>query len=608
MTDRELEQRIRTAVEHAAPDRFDSVLSSCGQQRKLTSVPVCQEHAGDQKEGAVIKMSENKKKNPKPKSARRGFAAIAAMAAVFVLCFGGYNLFRWNMTPQADSVVMLDVNPSLSLNVDAREKVLSAEALNEDAQDVLGNMELEDTTLEVAMYAIIGSMLQKGYLGDTQNAILVSVENEDTDRGEALQQKVTQVVTSAAENCSLDAAVLSQIVSADDAALVELSKEYNISLGKAALIQEVIAQVPTLTFEDLASMTINEIALIAASKNISSETVTQSGAASDKAYIGQEAALQQACDHAGVSVEDVLNMEVKFDSEHGVMVYEVEFETDTKKYEYEIDAATGEVLDYEAKGQKNSVNASGYIGADAAKKAALDHAGVASGDVLKIEAELDSDDHTMIYGVEFETSTKKYEYEIDAITGEVLTYEAKNRKNSSSTEEKTGSSSGTSTNSSYIGEAAAKEAALDYAGVTEGDTTYVECYLEYDDGEPVCYCVEFKVGKSKYKYEIDLYSGAVMESDVKDKEDKKEKEEKGSSGTASDSSDSDDTSDIGEDEALTAALDHAGVSESSIDGKHVQRHREGDKTVYEVTFGAGHNHYYYKIDAASGDVLKSSDH
>ena len=93
---------------------------------------------------------------------------------------------------------MLDVNPSLSLSVDAEEKVLSAEALNEDAEKVLGSMELKDTSLEVAVNAIIGSMLQKGYLGDLQNAILVSVENDDATRGEALQKKVAEAIANAA--------------------------------------------------------------------------------------------------------------------------------------------------------------------------------------------------------------------------------------------------------------------------------------------------------------------------------------------------------------------------------------------------------------------------
>ena len=596
MTDHELEQRIRAAVEHATPDRLDEILSSCGQQNIVTNTPVCRASTDGQTEGAIIYMSERKNQNSRFGGVKKSLTAIAAAAAMFVLCFGGYSLSQKNAAPVVDSVVMLDVNPSLSLSVDAEEKVLSAEALNEDAEKVLGSMELKDTSLEVAVNAIIGSMLQKGYLGDLQNAILVSVENDDATRGEALQKKVAEAIANAAQNGSLDAAVLSQLISSNDAALAELAKQYDISLGKAALIHEVIAQVPTLTFEDLAPMAINEIALIAASKNVSSESVAQSGAASNKAYIAQEQALNVVYNHAGVAAEDLVKLEMEFDSKGGTMIYEVEFETTTKKGEYEINATTGAILKSEVKHHNSSADTSGYIGANAARDAALAHAGVAAGDVLEIEIELDSDDHVMTYKVEFLTGSREYEYRINATTGAVVTYETKGRKNAGNQS----SGSGTSTGSTYIGEPAAKESALTHAGVAESSTTDVECYLEYEDGKPVCYCVEFKVSKAKYEYEIDLYSGAVLNYAV---------ESYDSSSSGKDSAEaSASTSYIGESAALAAALKHAGVAETSLTEKHVELDRDGNTMIYQVEFETRSQEYEYEIDAASGTVLKAENH
>lgn len=596
MTDHELEQRIRAAVEHATPDRLDEILSSCGQQNIVTNTPVCRARTDGQTEGAIIYMSERKNQNSRFGGVKKSLTAIAAAAAMFVLCFGGYSLSQKNAAPVVDSVVMLDVNPSLSLSVDAEEKVLSAEALNEDAEKVLGSMELKDTSLEVAVNAIIGSMLQKGYLGDLQNAILVSVENDDATRGEALQKKVAEAIANAAQNGSLDAAVLSQLISSNDAALAELAKQYDISLGKAALIHEVIAQVPTLTFEDLAPMAINEIALIAASKNVSSESVAQSGAASNKAYIAQEQALNVVYNHAGVAAEDLVKLEMEFDSKGGTMIYEVEFETTTKKGEYEINATTGAILKSEVKHHNSSADTSGYIGANAARDAALAHAGVAAGDVLEIEIELDSDDHVMTYKVEFLTGSREYEYRINATTGAVVTYETKGRKNAVNQS----SGSGTSTGSTYIGEPAAKESALTHAGVAESSTTDVECYLEYEDGKPVCYCVEFKVSKAKYEYEIDLYSGAVLNYAV-ESYDSSSSEKDSAEASAS-------TSYIGESAALAAALKHAGVAETSLTEKHVELDRDGNTMIYQVEFETRGQEYEYEIDAASGTVLKAENH
>ena len=420
MTDHELEQRIRTAVEHTTPDLLDEILSSCDQQNMRTGTPVCEAHPDGPAEGAILEMSE--KKNPNSRSGRikKSLAAVAAAAAILAVCFGGFRLFQGTTAPAVDSVILLDVNPSLSLTVDAEETVLAVEPLNSDAEAVLGNMELEDTSLEVAVNAIIGSMLQKGYLGDLQNAILVSVENKDAVRGEALQQKVSDAITCAARNGSLDAAVLSQLITSDNAALAELAEQYHISLGKAALIQEVIAQAPTLTFADLAPMTINEIALIAASQNVSSEAVTQTGDASDKAYLTRTEALDVVYGHAGVTAEEVIRVDVEFDSEHGVMIYEVEFETAGREGEYEIDASTGEILKSELKDRSSAGKDASYVGEAAAREAALAHAGVAAAEVLEIEVELDRDGSTMVYEVEFETQNAEYEYKIDAVSGAVL--------------------------------------------------------------------------------------------------------------------------------------------------------------------------------------------
>ena len=63
-----------------------------------------------------------------------------------------------------------------------------------------------------------------------------------------------------------------------------------------------------------------------------------------------------------------------------------------------------------------------YIGEEAAKKAALDHAGFAAGDVTELSAELDTDDDTVHYDVDFKNGGQEYDYDIDATTGAVITF------------------------------------------------------------------------------------------------------------------------------------------------------------------------------------------
>ena len=241
------------------------------------------------------------------------------------------------------SVITLDVNPSIELDVDAGDTVTAVKALNSDARVVLGSMDLAGSKLDVAVNALIGSMLTNGYLDDLRNSILVSVTDGDTGRAAALQQSVAGMIESALGTGGLEGAVISQTVT-PDAQLSSLAASYNITEGKAQLISKLVEADPTLTVESLAGLSVNDIALIASSRGVTDSGVTQSGTASAGAYIGADAALKAACEHAGLDVNSLSAKKIEFDSEHGRMVYEIDLYTTTAEYEYDIDALTGEVV------------------------------------------------------------------------------------------------------------------------------------------------------------------------------------------------------------------------------------------------------------------------
>ena len=77
--------------------------------------------------------------------------------------------------------------------------------------------------------------------------------------------------------------------------------------------------------------------------------VRDGGAAgSQGSDIGLEQAKIIALNHAGCSASDVQFSKAKMEKEHGSIVYEVEFYKDGMEYEYKIDAATGDILEFEA--------------------------------------------------------------------------------------------------------------------------------------------------------------------------------------------------------------------------------------------------------------------
>ena len=154
-------------------------------------------------------------------------------------------LFRSVLYQQANavaSVVSLDVNPSIELKVNSSEKVLVCTPLNEDAKAILADMsngaDLKGAKLDVAVNAIVGSLVRNGYLDSISSAIMISVEDKDAARAEKLQRELTSTVDGVLQTSEAKAAVLTQTLT-QDAAREQQARENSISTGKAALVNRI---------------------------------------------------------------------------------------------------------------------------------------------------------------------------------------------------------------------------------------------------------------------------------------------------------------------------------------------------------------------------------
>lgn len=220
--------------------------------------------------------------------------------------------------------------------------------------------------------------------------------------------------------------------------------------------------------------------------------------------IGSDKAKAIALDHAGLKESQTSFLRVNLDRDDGRRVYDVEFYSGSREYDYEIDAATGDIVsfDFDVEGYiAGSTQSDADIGADKAKSIALDHAGLKSSSVTFLKAKLDYDDGRRVYDVEFYSSSKEYDYEIDAATGDILSYDF----DAESYTPSSGNGSG-----SYISESKAKQIVEDRAGVSG---TFREFKLDYDDGRAV-YEGEMRADRMEYEFEIDAVSGAILEWDA----------------------------------------------------------------------------------------------
>ena len=404
MTNEKMEQRLASAVEKTAPDDMSGVLSRC-----------------EARKGTVIPMTTKKTVN------RKWTTLAAACLAVMLLCGGGVFYQRAHAVA---SVVSLDVNPSIELKVNRSEKVLVCTPLNEDAKAILADMsngaDLKGAKLDVAVNAIVGSLVRNGYLDSISSAIMISVEDKDAARAEKLQRELTSAVDGVLQTSEAKAAVLTQTLT-QDAAREQQARENNISTGKAALVNRVLAINPSLKFDALAKLSVEEL-----------KDLAEAGAPAMP--IGMDAARTAAEEYARTTALDSVTAEVDPELDESPAHYEVELQTAWGEFEYLVDAYTGKVLSGQKdllaavsasnettkpSGQKSAPSGAVQdIGYAKAKSIALIHAGVSENQTYDMDIELDDEDGTLIYEVEFKSGNMEYDYEIDAVSGTILKHES----------------------------------------------------------------------------------------------------------------------------------------------------------------------------------------
>ncbi len=399
MTNEKMEQRLASAVEKTAPNDVNGVLSRC-----------------DERKGTVIPMTTKK-------TTKKRWTTLAAACLALVL-LGGGGIF-YQQAHAVASVVSLDVNPSIELKVSKSEKVLVCTPLNEDAKAILADMgdgaDLKGAKLDVAVNAIVGSLVRNGYLNSISSAIMISVEDNDTARAEKLQRELTSTVDGVLQTSEAKASVLTQTLT-QDAGLEQQARENSISTGKAALVNRVLALNPALKFDALAKLSVEEL------KDLAEAGAPAMPIGTDKAMDIAAAAFGKA------STAKMAYSEVDPELDESPAHYEVEIRSQTgEEFEYKVDAYTGAILESKREAadgtevpvvQPSKPAASGDIGYAKAKSVALNHAGVSENKAYDMDIELDDEDGRLVYEVEFKSGGMEYSYEINAATGAILKHEA----------------------------------------------------------------------------------------------------------------------------------------------------------------------------------------
>lgn len=147
------------------------------------------------------------------------------------------------------STIILDINPSVKITLNKKEKVLDVIPLNDDAKKIISD-DLKGKKIEKAIETITETVIEKGFIEDQKVAILINVT------GSIESNNIEQILETKFNNKQIECNIIIQETNNKS---VENAKKYDISESKASFIEEIIEKNEDLTFEDLKDKSIQEL-------------------------------------------------------------------------------------------------------------------------------------------------------------------------------------------------------------------------------------------------------------------------------------------------------------------------------------------------------------
>ena len=597
ITEEGINTALRSSMEKLTPDEFPAILGDCKERK-------------DKKMDNITTIKPNKRKHV--------LRYIAAAAAFLLIVGCAFGLIRNADAKNVYTTVMIDVNPSVQINANKNERVLSVTPLNRDGEVIIGELDFSGSTIDVAVNAVIGSMLKHGYITETRNAILISVMSKDKAEAAELNSKLYTEVNAQLSASAIDASVLSQDMTDSNTESNRLADEYGISCGKAQLIDTIINAGHPYTFEELAHMSISALNGILNGTIDTDAPHHNGGSHGESDNVGsEEAALAIALEHAGVTLDQLSWYEICLDFDDGIWVYEVEFAVGNTEYEYEINAITGEIIKFETELDDDPEGAPGtprpsaqptqqpgseFLSEDEVRTIVFNHAGVNANDVREFEIELDDEHGIWVYEVEFKAGNIEYDYVVNAVTGEII-------KSETEVDDDPTAAPGTprptaqptqQPGSEFLSEDEIRAIVFNHAGVNANDVREFEIELDDEDGIWV-YEVDFKAGNIEYDYVVNAVTGAIIRVETEIDDDPTAAP--GTPRPTAQPTQQPGSEFLSEDEIRAIVFSHAGVNANDVREFEIELDDEDGIWVYEVEFESGRHEYSYEVNALTGEII-----
>ena len=281
----ESDRQLRDALSGA----FDKVYAP--EQLKMRTIEMIEAQRAKQADGVVDQAdaadgqadvaddaSIPTKKKIRVITSLRAKIALAACAVLIALGIGG-GAYAYQ-TPVA--YVGIDINPSIELGVNYFDRVVNAEGVNADGQDILSETNVVGMSYEEALASLNDSLTNRGYL-TADAAVAVTVMCDDDSRCSNLEETSQHCFSSAGQGVHCSRATSTEHHEAHESGL---------GMGKYLAWRSLVDAGVDISADDVAHMTISELRALAAQEGVAIGQGAASQGASNQSATDESTAAQ----------------------------------------------------------------------------------------------------------------------------------------------------------------------------------------------------------------------------------------------------------------------------------------------------------------------------
>lgn len=181
---------------------------------------------------------------------------ISVLLVIAIACIG---LASCGSTEDASSVdttyISLRINPEIEMVADDDGIIVYANAVNDDGEVVLSNVELEGKTIEEAGALFTEAAVELGYVDPTQDAtVYVDVQGINAEETAEIEQKLNQDITHYFNNNGINGKVSKETLDK----YASSANKWGLSTGHTKLVMRVLDAHPELTEDEVLKMSVSQ--------------------------------------------------------------------------------------------------------------------------------------------------------------------------------------------------------------------------------------------------------------------------------------------------------------------------------------------------------------